>query len=243
MRTTKMKIITIFNFSNNYNYNKLCEWWLNQALTHSDLNIEIWYEDSLEHLKIDELKNNRVSIHKKEKRKIDDLLPRNLISDKAEHNVGFKLYNLCKEKEGFIFVDADAIILKNIEPLLKASKDKPVIMVNHQKIPTHTAHIPFSFLNSGMQVVSNPDVLNFDEIIRYQNMNDNFVCPGTDQAILFNYFVRIKYDYTHKDIGHEWNHCAGVPENLNKIAINHYWYNFKPWNLNCPLWADFLKKA
>ena len=40
-----MKLITIFNYPDDENYNKLCLWWFSQALKNSgNMPIEIWYE-------------------------------------------------------------------------------------------------------------------------------------------------------------------------------------------------------
>lgn len=232
-----MKIITIFNFPNEDNYNKLCQWWLKQALANSDLPIEIWYEHNIDHLNVS---HERVTKIQKSSIDISNILSKSLVSEKAQHNVGFKLYNLCKETEPFIFIDADAILLKNIKPLIDASYDKPIIMVNHQKIQGHTAQFLFKFLNSGVQVVGDPQLLDFNDIVYFQNQVRDFVCPGTDQAMLWNYFVQKKYDYTHPDVGFMWNNCAGLDVPLSDICINHYWYKFKPWNINCPLWKEYL---
>ena len=233
-----MKIISIFNFPNNYQYNTLCEWWLESALKHSDLPVEIWYEDDRPSVW---RPDDRVSYLQKERLDIVPLLPNNLVSDKSKHNVGFKLYNLCHEDSPFIFIDADAILMKNIAPLLEASKRKPFITVDHQHIPGHTSHIPFKFLNSGLQVCSDTSILDFKSILHYQNLHTAFLCPGTDQAMLYNYFKYIDYDYTDPDVDWRWNNCAGLVFNLDEVAINHYWYNFKPWTINCPAWNRFIQ--
>ena len=177
-----MKLITIFNFPNQENYNALCKWWVSQCLENSELNIEIWHRDSINHL---ELADDRIKLIKKGEIEISRFLKPNLISDKAQHNIGFKLYNLCQESEPFIFIDADAILLKDITPLINASKDKPFIAINHQDIPGHTSHIPYRFLNSGVQICSDPSILDFDEIVKVQNIYDNFVVPGTDQSMIW----------------------------------------------------------
>lgn len=235
-----MKLITIFNFPNQDNYNKLCEWWLKQALHNSDVPIEVWYYDNINHLHyIPELWDKRVKMVQKPKVDISTILPENLVSEKAQHNVGFKLYNLCQETDPFIFVDADAIILQDIEPLISASKDKPMIMVNHQRIHGHTAHLLFEFLNSGVQVVGDPSWFDFKKIVEEQVKAKEFMCPGTDQAMIWNYCVRTGYDYTHPEIGHKWNWCAGVVS-IKEVCINHYWYKFKPWIIDCPRWEKFL---
>lgn len=232
-----MKLITIFNFPNQNNYNNLCQWWISQCLKNSELDIEIWYRDNIDHLKI---LDKRIRCIKKDEVKISSLLKSNLISDKAQHNIGFKLYNLCQESNPFIFIDADAILFKDITPLINASKDKPFIAINHQDIPGHTSHIPYKFLNSGVQICSDSSVLDFNEIVKAQNLHDYLIVPGTDQSMLWTYFNHIKYNYTHKDIGCEWNNCAGLKSGESDICINHYWYNFKPWNIKCKFWESFL---
>lgn len=234
-----MKLITIFNFPNEENYNNLCQWWATQALEKSDLKIEIWHLGDISHLNII---NKRISFVKKESIDIKDLLPSTCFSKKAQHNIGFKLYNLCKEPEPFIFIDADAILLKDIRPALKASKDKPFIAIDHQNIPGHTSHINFKFLNSGVQICSDPSILDFDDIVKVQNLHDNFIVPGTDQSMICTYFQHIKYDYIHPLIDWRWNNCAGLSKDINDIAINHYWYDFKPWKINCKLWIDYKSK-
>lgn len=232
-----MKLITIFNFPDEYNYNRLCHWWLSQALENTDIPIEIWYRDDITHLNI---KTDRVKLKRKPEIELQQLLPEGIITDKVKHNVGFKLYNLCQESEPFIFVDADAIILKNIQPLLDAAADKPFIAVDHQNIPGHTSHIPGKFLNSGVQVCSDSKFLDFKTIMKYQQKFSKFLYPGTDQSMLKTYFKYTGYDYTHPGIGFEWNHCAGVHGCIDNICINHYWYNFKPWNIDCLLWLKYI---
>jgi|13_taG_2_1085334.scaffolds.fasta_scaffold00292_19 hypothetical protein len=234
-----MKIITIFNFPNQENYNNLCQWWVAQCLKNSELDIEIWHRDSVNHL---QFVNERVKFIEKSEIEISRLLKPNLISDKAQHNIGFKLYNLCQESKPFIFIDADAILLKDINPIINASKCKPFIAIDHQVIPGHTSHIPYRFLNSGVQICSDPSILDLDEIVKIQNLHDNFVVPGTDQSMIWTYFKHIKYDYSHPKIDWKWNNCAGLIKDLNDIAINHYWYNFKPWIINCSLWRKFCLK-
>ena len=48
-----MKLITIFNFPDDDNYNKLCHWWLKQALENTDMPIEIWHQNNIDHLDFD----------------------------------------------------------------------------------------------------------------------------------------------------------------------------------------------
>ncbi|HUR55052.1 MAG TPA: hypothetical protein VMZ71_13045, partial [Gemmataceae bacterium] len=80
-----------------------------------------------------------------------------------------------------------------------------------------------------------------------------FACPGADQAVLFRYFRTIGYDYTHPDIGPAWTSCAGVTEVWREggkwvghtrglgvdypVHIVHYWSQFKPWAIGCPIYG------
>ena len=82
-----------------------------------------------------------------------------------------------------------------------------------------------------------------------------FPCPGQDQAVLFRYFRSIGYDYTHPEIGPEWNSCAGVTELWREggawkgrtrglardhdVHVVHYWSQFKPWAIDCPLFRSY----
>jgi hypothetical protein len=236
-----MKLITIFNFPDEENYNNLCRWWLKQALENTDLPIEIWHSNNIDHLDFEEMPNRQVSIINKDTLDLSDKIHSSLISDKSKHNVGFKLYNLCNEVQPFIFVDADAIIFKNLNSLVEASRRKPFIAVDHQDIPSHTSHIPEKFLNSGVQVCSDPSLLNLEDIIHYLNLHNKFLVPGTDQSMLWTYFKHLQYDYTDYEIDWRWNNCAGFCDNFEDICINHYWYKFKPWVLNCPKWKEFIK--
>ena len=86
-----------------------------------------------------------------------------------------------------------------------------------------------------------------------------FACPGSDQAVLFRYFQSIGHDYTHPEIGPEWNSCAGITR-LTRVGAGwkartrglardhdahliHYWSQFKPWSIGCPLYASYASAA
>lgn len=231
-----MKLITIFNFPDDFKFNKLCHWWMYQALKNTDLDIEIWYKDNIDRFIIN---NKRVSFLQKDFIDVSTILNSNLITRKAQHNIGFKLYNLCNRSEPFIFVDADAIILRDISPLVAASQYKPFIAIDHQSIPKHTAHIPYKFLNSGVQICSDPTIIDFEQIIDIQSKMSYFEVPGTEQSMLWSYFKHINYDYTSEHVDWRWNNCAGFIKNNKHTAINHYWQNFKPWKIRCALWAKY----
>lgn len=179
-------------------------------------------------------------------------------TDKKIHkNIISKLYNLCNLDFEFIFLDYDMYVCSDLTFLWGKRKDKPFIGTVHQKNicgtkGTHTTENS-DFLNSGLQIVSDPDFLNYKEIFQFgEKMNFDFPVSGFDQALLHCYFKSIRYDFTHKDIGCEWNSCAGygvvnIDDDYNfqityknqkeqyPVMINHYWDEFKPWNINCPI--------
>lgn len=238
-----MKLITICNYPDEDRYNILAAWWLERALHHSNLNIEIWYESNMNNPYLKNMDSKRVQLVEKNHINIKGILDNHKIEEKGLHNIGFKLFNLCMENEPFIFLDIDAIIFSDIKPLLDAAADKPVIMIDHQSIIGHTAHLPrpygHNFLNSGVQIVSDPSFLNYEKIIELQNKSKRYIVPGYDQALLFNYFVSIMYDYTHPLIGYTWNNSAGANTPLNMVNINHYWMEHKPWTIGCPMWNEY----
>ena len=248
-----MKIVTVFNFPDMKNYNNLCRWWCTQTDKHRcGLPVEIWTKDASS-VKCDIPED--FSVLEKESVAIDGVVCSNLFSPKAEHNIGFKLYNVCLESEPFIFVDADAILLADVIPLVEASKDKPYIAVDHQCIPIHTADLPRQdFLNSGLQIVSDPDMLDWERVSKHYRINhyDYFIYPGTDQSIIQTYLEDFEYDHRHPNVGYEWNSCAGYTQiedgqavcrglsTEHPVYINHYWYTYKPWIMRCPLFEEFV---
>ena len=247
-----MKLITIFNYPNDDNHNKLCKLWLEQAKKFAGMPIHVWHEKDLP----EELVVEGVHYEKKERvrtwRRLDDFPFDPAVEGKASHNVRFKLYNLCQETEPFIYVDADAIIYRSLDILVEASHYKPFICADHQQVPKHSANLPFKFLNSGVQVVGDPSFLDFAAIVKTLDKDKGVIRSGmigTDQAILFYYCKFNEYDYTHKNVGFEWNSCAGyttIDEDGNPqsegldythpVYINHYWGEFRPWLMDCALW-------
>lgn len=182
------------------------------------------------------------------------------------HNVGFKMWNLTQWKNPFIFLDVDAILFDNLSHLVQYTMDKPFIGINHQDIPNHTAGME-AFVNGGVQIVSNPQYFTFE---KYTQITENLLCNGAEQALMFTTFKNAGYDYTHPQIGHIWNSCSGynrvnermgiwecfyeghLERDINnisyslakgtKIAINHYWDEFKPWKVHCVMYNSFREK-
>ena len=251
-----MNIITVFNYPDENNVNYMFKIWLIQAIrckeeTEGIEKIKILTKGINNTLQkyIDNLNIDYIEIKICETLKLN-----NPPSAKWNHNVGFKLFNICKETEPYIFVDADAIIMTDMNDVISASKDKPFIAVNHQTIPGHTTQFKEQFINTGFLIVSDPTFLNFEKIyytpLKYKN------CTGTDQLLTYNYCKTIGYDYTHELIHWGWNSCGGykkllengdivstgIPEK-HKVHILHYWYEFKPWINNCFIYEKLLQRT
>lgn len=178
-------------------------------------------------------------------------------------NITNKLYNLCNLDFDFIFLDCDMYVASDLAFLWDRRKDKPFISTIHQKylyggVYKYHALENNSFMNSGLQIVSDPTFLNYDKLYSLaKKMNFKFPVPGADQALLDTYCKQeIQYDYIHKDIGSEWNSCAGYGkvsiddyynfkityQNINEtynVNINHYWSEFKPWIIKCPIFSFY----
>ena len=173
----------------------------------------------------------------------------------AMHNIFFKLFQLCSLREPFIYLDADIVVLESLAHLWNRRHAQPWIGIDHPKnIPGHTGDAPF--LNSGVQIVGDPDFYDYQRILACARAHDfKFEIPGSDQASLWTYFRSIGYDYTHPEIGTAWNACAGFVnltrdvagvwrgrvrglEPVHEVYVNHYWHAFKPWLIGCPLYEQ-----
>jgi hypothetical protein len=174
-------------------------------------------------------------------------------------NIKNKLYDLCSLDFDFIYLDADMYINADLNFIWERRKDKPFISTIHQKnIKGHT-EAKNEFMNSGLQIVSDPSFLDYDKLYDLATrMNFKFDNPGTDQALLNTYCNQIGYNFTHPEIGCEWNSCAGyglvdIDDEYNfqityqnkdiayPVKINHYWNEFKPWVINCPIFRFYQK--
>ncbi|MBK23621.1 MAG: hypothetical protein CME70_06405 [Halobacteriovorax sp.] len=243
-----MLVTTVMNYSDEKEYNLMCKGWIKYALLHfPDSEIAILTKGLPPSVQ-DYANENNINVM--------ICSPTDEINfgqnQKATHNVCFKLFNLCKLSEKFIFIDADAFIVSPGSALIKASGDQGFIAVNHQLIPGHTDHLKEPVLNSGVMAVSDIKLFRWENFKSILHRDRGFVYPGTDQSLINSYFKGIGYDYTHKDIGFGWNSWAahtkweeGVPfcRGLNvehPVHINHYWYDAKPWNINCPLYKSMI---
>ena len=179
------------------------------------------------------------------------------------HNVRFKLYHLTKWPRPFIFLDVDAILFAPISKLIEASNDKPFIAVDHQEVPNHTLGKE-PYLNGGVQIVSKPGYFTYGD---FTKQTEGLLCLGHEQALIYTHFKNVGYDYTHANIDYKWNACSGYNEvkkvegkwvcvsngtNIlddklksnsipkgTSVMVNHYWDEFKPWKIDCPMYNEF----
>lgn len=260
-----MKIVTIINYDDNHNYNVMCETFIKTLIKYNpECELDILHEKPIAHHilhTVDQFSNVKTI-----------KCSRDPGCWSSHVNICFKLFNLCRVSEPFIFLDVDIFCFDSLKPLWRCIDDKPFIAIDHQVIPGNTDHLPYKFLNSGVQIIGDP------EWYRYDKFRDAFnkakkrarwkkgslspplaICPGNDQANIFAHCKQIDYDYTHPDIGYRYNSCAKhgsihktgngdwsctyncpVSDDMYDVALNHYWWRYKPWNLNCPVFQSFM---
>jgi hypothetical protein len=254
-----MNIVTIMNYAGSDNHVNMCNMFVDQVIKHNPgCVLSILYRDNVDGRVRDFCKpHNNIQFIKR---------PDSRESWNVHHNIKFKLYNLSMIREPFIYLDCDIACMSSLQHLWSIKDDKPFIGVNHQNIPGHVDKFNFKFLNSGVQIVGDPEWYEFDN---FQNIarkiNGRMRPPGWDQANIFEYCASIDYDYTHPLVGYGWNSCAqygvmvrgdddiwrcsyngpGYSGEATEypVYLNHYWWDFKPWNINCPLYSDFISKS
>ena len=248
-----MNIVTIMNYNDDPNFVKMCKIFIKLVKKYNPAcNLVILYEHSIP-VPITEYAKTFKGVSFVQRKSAKD-------SWSNHHNIRFKLYNLTKIKEPFIFLDSDIFCLSSLDHLWDKRNGQPFIGINHQHIPGHTDAVNFKFLNSGVQIVGDPDWYQYDNFrATYKSHNGKLNCPGWDQAHIFRYCESINYDYKHNDIGYGWNSCAEYGKILNnnnewyciydgpkedvipkqyQVYLNHYWWDYKPWKIDCPVFNN-----
>jgi hypothetical protein len=253
----QLKVVSIMNYPPDKNFRRMCYIFLDSVIRHGARSITLLYEE-----------------HKPfiapEHRQVADIEIRKERSHDVGHphfNLRFKLANLARLNFPYLFLDADMVVLSDLNYLWQRRKLKPWVGINHQVVPSDARTQRSPFLNSGLQLVSDPSFYDLTAILHAQNavvplhqykeipVARMFPCPGRDQAVLFRYFQTIGYDYTHPEIGSGWNCCAGVTTigaqgdqwkartwalaDNHDVYIVHYWDQFKPWRIDCPLFKSY----
>lgn len=256
MAEQRLKLVTIMNYPPEPNFQRMCGLFLDSVIAAGAESITILYEDH----------TPRVSARH---HRMIDIELRKCRSHDVGHphfNLRFKLPNLAALDYPFLYLDADIYVLGNLEYLWSRRNSKPWIGIDHQWVPGDPRTHRTPFLNSGVQLVGDPDFYDLKAILAVQNAvaplaehsrfakQELFACPGADQAVLYRYFRSLGYDYTHPEIGPEWNSCAGIteiqsrngvwkarttglPEN-DDVQLIHYWSQYKPWAIGCPIFAS-----
>lgn len=166
----------------------------------------------------------------------------------ALHNVYYKLYHLCRLNFPFILLDMDMCVLSSLQKLEQICEGRRYSVVEHRNF--HNFPGPDHFMNGGLQVVNDPSILNWSEIVRMVNAPDyQKIIYGAEQSILYNYFEHIGYDYRAPGLTEHWNAFIDLVE-LRKeegewrayldgepAHILHYCgRGYKPWVIDCPLY-------
>jgi len=255
----RVKLVSIMNYPPDPRYRRMCYAFLDTAIANGAASVTLIYDD------------HPPTVAPEHRRAADIELVRGRSVDVGHphFNLRFKLANLAALDYPFLYLDADMVVLDDLRPLWARRHAKPWIGVDHQWIPGDARTHRAPFLNSGLQLVSDPAFYDLGAILAVQNAAvplrrhaevpkaEMFPCPGHDQAILYRYFRTIGYDYTHPDVGPGWNSCAGVTgvrrdgdrwrartRGLaadHDVQIIHYWSQFKPWAIDCPVYASYAR--
>jgi hypothetical protein len=254
----QIKVVTIMNYPPEARIRQMCYAFLDRVIAHGAKSVSILYEDHVP----------TISAEHRRQADIEVIRCRSFDVGHSHFNLRFKLPNLAALNFPFLFLDADTIMLSDLAPLWACRRKKAWIGINHQWVPSDPRTHREPFLNSGVQLVGNPDFYDLSAILAAQDAvaplrrwaefgkYEMFACPGADQAVLFRYFRSISYDYTDPDVGPGWNSCAGVTavsrddsgrwsartvglSTEYPVFLNHYWSQFKPWAINCPLYHSY----
>ncbi|MEO2088017.1 MAG: hypothetical protein ABGY75_00765, partial [Gemmataceae bacterium] len=250
--------VTIMNYPPDLRYRRMCYAFLDTVIANGAASVTILYEDH----------PPAVSAEHRRRADVEVVRCRSHDVGHPHFNLRFKLANLAALDFPFLFLDADTVTLSDLRPLWALLHDKPWVGVNHQWVPADPRTHRSPFLNSGVQLVGDPSFYDLRAILAVQEeaaplrraaefgKEEMFACPGADQAVLFRYFSTIGYDYTHPQVGHGWNSCAGVTTiardaagrwaglttglpDVYPVHVNHYWSQFKPWAIGCPVYDSY----
>ncbi|VTT97641.1 ---NA--- : : Glyco_transf_8 [Gemmataceae bacterium] len=254
---TRLKVVTIMNYPPEPRLRRMCRIFLDSVIARGAASVTILYEDHEPEVAPEHRRAADVEVVRCRSRDVGH----------PHFNLRFKLPNLAALDYPFIYLDADTVVLDDLSFLWERRHAKPWVGIDHQWIPADARTHRDPFLNSGVQLVSDPAFYDLNAILAAQNAvaplaraaeftkEQMFACPGADQAVLFRYFRSIGYDYRHPEVGPEWNSCAGVTDVWragdrwrartrglaadHDVSLVHYWSAFKPWAVNCPIFASY----
>lgn len=261
MSDERLKVVSIINYPPDPRRERMHYAFLDSVIAHGAKSVTLLYEDheppvAPEHRRAADIEVRRCRSH--------DV-------GHSHFNLRFKLPNLASIDFPFLYLDADMYVLSDLNYLWERRHARPWVGIDHQWVPSDPrTHRP-PFLNSGLQLVGDPSFYDLDAILAAQEAvaplrraaeftkEQMFACPGADQAVLFRYFRSIGYEYTHPEIGPAWNSCAGVTEVHRDgdrwtahtrglgvdypVHVIHYWSQFKPWAIECPIYLSYGAKG
>lgn len=261
MADSRPKVVSIVDYPHEPHFARMCYAFLDSVIANGAESVTLLYETH----------EPRVAPEHRRAADVEVIRGRSFDVGHPHFNLRFKLANLAALDHPFLFIDADTFVLDSLLPLWELRHEKPWIGVDHQWVPSDARTHRGPFLNSGVQLVGDPSFYDLGAILAAQNAvvplslhatvpkREMFATPGQDQAVLFRYFRSIGYDYTHPRAGSEWNSCAGVTKierdgdrwrghtfGLNPnhdVRIVHYWSQFKPWAIDCPVYRWYGMKA
>jgi len=252
----RLKVVSIINYPPDPRRERMHYAFLDSVIAHGAASITLLYEDHKPH----------VAPEHRRAADIEVVPCRSHDVGHSHFNLRFKLPNLAALEYPFLYLDSDMYVLSDLHYLWERRHAKPWVGIDHQWVPSDPRTHRSPFLNSGLQLVGDPSFYDLGAILAAQEAvaplrrsaeftkEEMFACPGADQAVLFRYFRSIGYDYTHPEIGPAWNSCAGVTEVRRDgdrwaahtrgltidypVHILHYWSQFKPWAIECPIYES-----
>lgn len=106
--------------------------------------------------------------------------------------------------ERFVYVDADALILKPLDALWAALDDQPFVAVQENHDPRFGP-----VFNAGMFACSQPGFVGYDLLLdQYARDGNRILIPAGEQGLMNRYLQRIGYDFRHPAVGAEYNFLA-----------------------------------
>ncbi len=260
MGDTRLKVVTIMNYAPDPRYRRMCYAFLDSVISHGAASVTILYEDQ------------PPTVAPEHRRTVDIEVVRCQSHDigHPHFNLRFKLANLAALDFPFLYLDADTVVLGDLNYLWSRRHAKPWVGIDHQMIPADPRTHRSPFLNSGVQLVSDPAFYDLRAILAVQNAaapleprggvreRGNVCLPrdgsGDSVPILPRDWVRLhtpgdragmeqlRRGHGGNAAGDRWKaHTRGLPAD-HDVYLMHYWSQFKPWMIDCPIYASYANR-
>lgn len=113
--------------------------------------------------------------------------------------------------EEFVFIDADAWIVRDISPLFEAAKQKAFVCTTERVIEKGQPGEGEPLLNTGVFAYSKSRKLGitYGKLLEeFERCGKSILAPTGDQGLLWSYFRRLGYNWELPEIGQEYNTFA-----------------------------------